>query len=308
MNEFKPLDFGFYNMDCMEGMKQFPDKYFDLAIVDPPYGGAQQLESNNDLNTTNYLMGGGMDWETKPRSRFGGRVDKYEIKATEPVFDKRGRLPAAGRGEKYAKHSYANQTGKNGAHKDYGVERTDGTWAAKDESKIKHWDIAPPTEYFNELARISKNQIIWGGNYFALPPTRCFIVWKKLTISEKFTMAMCEYAWTSFNENAKLFECAPQGSVNEPRFHPTQKPIPLYTWILNNYAKKGDKILDTHVGSASSLIACHKLGFQYVGFELDEDYFKLASARLEAVKSQPSIFELSEHAEQFKQENFIEGI
>ena len=136
-----------------------------------------------------------------------------------------------------------------------------------------HWDIAPSKEYFDELARVSKNQIIWGGNYFDLPPTRCFLVWKKLTISENFSMAMCEYAWTSFNDNAKLFECAPQGKAGDKRFHPTQKPIALYEWIFNRYAKHGDKILDTHLGSGSSRIAAYNAGLDFVGYEIDKEYF-----------------------------------
>lgn len=98
-------------------------------------------------------------------------------------------------------------------------------------------------------------------------------------------MAMAEYAWTSFNSNAKVFEHVPQDNTGQ-RFHPTQKPVALYKWILSNYAKPGDKILDTHVGSASSLIACYDLGFDYVGFEIDEEYYKLASQRLEEVKAQ----------------------
>lgn len=150
---------------------------------------------------------------------------------------------------------------------------------------IRHWDIAPQPEYFNELARVSKNQIIWGGNYFDLPPTRCFLIWRKLTISENFTMAMCEYAWTSFNGNAKWYECPPQGKLGEERIHPTQKPIALYEWILTNYAKPGNKIVDTHAGSASSLIACHRMGYEYVGFEIDQDYFIAANARLEAERA-----------------------
>ena len=97
-------------------------------------------------------------------------------------------------------------------------------------------------------------------------------------------MAMCEYAWTSFNENAKLFEAPSNGQGD--RFHPTQKPINLYKWILNNYAKPGDKILDTHVGSASSLIACYEMGFDYVGFEIDKDYYEMATKRIEMVKAQ----------------------
>lgn len=137
---------------------------------------------------------------------------------------------------------------------------------------------------------MSRNQIIWGGNYFDLPPTRCFIVWRKLTISENFTMAMCEYAWTSFNGNAKWVEFAPQGTAGEKRIHPTQKPIGLYTWLLQHFAKPGDRILDTHVGSASSLIACHRAGLEYVGYELDEVYYKLASERLREEQAQLRLF------------------
>lgn len=153
--------------------------------------------------------------------------------------------------------------------------------------KIIAWDVAPKQEYFNELFRISRNQVIWGGNYFSLPPTRCFLIWRKLTISESFSMAMCEYAWTSFNSNAKWFECAPQDTS---RFHPTQKPIKLYTWILEHYAKDGDKILDTHVGSASSLIACDRMGFDVWGYEIDETYFKLAEERIKRELAQGTLF------------------
>lgn len=235
------LDSGFYNMDCMEGMKQFPDKFFDLAIVDPPYGNAINPSANN-------LRGGQLTGDS--------------------AEDSAGGSPAT-------------------------ICRTGGTWAQKyrqggifDEPDIRHWDKAPAPEYFEELARVSKNQIIWGGNYFDLPPTRCFIVWRKLTISDSFSMAMCEYAWTSFNTNAKVFECAPQGTASEKRFHPTQKPIALYTWILNHYAKPGYKILDTHVGSASSLIACYRAGLEYWGFETHKGYYQKATERLETEKAQ----------------------
>jgi len=229
------LDFGFYNMDCMEGMKQFPDKYFELAIVDPPYGSA-----------------GNEEWDNRERGRFGGLFDRYKI------------------------------------------ERTGGAWAEKYGKKIKTWDIAPDKEYFEELFRVSQHQIIWGGNYFNeyLPSNRNFIVWRKLTISESFTMAMAEYAWTSLPGNAKVFEYVPQGNANDKRFHPTQKPVALYMWLLNKYAKPGDKILDTHVGSASSLIACHKLGFKYVGFEIDPDYYRMANERLESYKNQLNLLDL----------------
>lgn len=123
-----------------------------------------------------------------------------------------------------------------------------------------------------------------------MPPTRCFLIWRKTNIPEKFSMAMCEYAWTSFNDNAKLFEHSSQSDRN--RFHPTQKPIALYKWILTNYAHEGDRILDTHVGSASSLIACEELGFEYTGFEIDEEYYRKSLDRINRHKAQVSIMEL----------------
>lgn len=224
------LDYGFYNMDCMEGMRQFPDKYFDLAIVDPPYGGGSA-----DYDAINQI--------------FGERFNKYRI------------------------------------------SRTGGGWAGKYEDAIAAWDVAPDKAYFEELFRVSKNQIIWGANYFELPPTRCFVVWEKTNIPEKFTMAMCEYAWTSFNDNAKVYKRSSVRDASSGKFHPTEKPIDLYMWLLGNYAKAGDKILDTHVGSASSLIAFHKQHFDFVGFELNKDYYKKAKARLEAEQAQIDIYE-----------------
>ena len=155
--------------------------------------------------------------------------------------------------------------------------------------KIIAWDVAPKQEYFDELFRVSRNQIIWGGNYFTLPATRCFVIWRKLTISESFSMAMAEYAWTSFNDNAKVFEYPPQGKGD--RFHPTQKPVELYKWLINKYAKDGDVILDTHTGSASSLIACRETGHKYVGFEIDPDYYRMAKERLDASEAQANIFD-----------------
>ena len=118
-----------------------------------------------------------------------------------------------------------------------------------------------------------------GGNYFNLPPSRGFLIWRKTNVPENFTLAMAEYGWMSFQTNAKVFSCS--ATNQEDRFHPTQKPVALYKWILANYAKPGDKILDTHVGSASSLIACYDMGFDYVGFEIDEEYYKSAKKRLE---------------------------
>ena len=159
----------------------------------------------------------------------------------------------------------------------------------KKENRIS-WDTAPSEEYFKELFRVSRNQIIWGANYFKMPPTRCFVVWRKLTISEGFSMAMAEYAWTSFKENAKVYECMPQGSTRDRRFHPTQKPVSLYAWLLNNYAKDGDKILDTHFGSCSIGIACHNLGFSLTACEINETYFKKAVERLKQHIRQQKLF------------------
>ena len=157
---------------------------------------------------------------------------------------------------------------------------------------VRHWDIAPPPEYFNELARVSKNQIIWGGNYFDLPPTRCFLIWRKLNIPlEGFSMAPVEYAWTSFNLNAAMCEFfSSGGSGRVERFHPTQKPVDLYTWIFKHYAKPGDRVLDTHLGSGSSRIAAYSLGFDFVGCEIDKTYFDLEEKRFETFTSQQSLF------------------
>jgi site-specific DNA-methyltransferase (adenine-specific) len=202
-----------YNMDCMEGMKQFPDKYFELAIVDPPYG----------------------------IGRFGDRVCKN--------------------------------------------------------AKINTWDIKPSKEYFAELFRVSQNQIIWGANNFELPSTEYFVIWDKYQTVDNFASA--EYAWTNIKMPAKVFRYAIHKEMAERKegggkIHPTQKPVKLYEWLLTNYAKPNDKILDTHVGSASSLIACHRSGFQYIGFEIDEDYFKAATERLDAEKAQMSLFTTDE--------------
>lgn len=216
------LDFGFYNMDCMDGMKQFPDKFFDLAIVDPPYGL-------------------GIDGQKESISKNPKHNRKQHIR--------------------------------------------------------KSWDSSiPDKDYFYELFRVSKNQIIWGANYFVKylnTGTKGWIVWDKG--QHGLTMSDCELAFSSFNCPTRVKIINRVELLNEGTIHPTQKPIKLYEWLLNNYAKPGDKILDTHVGSASSLIACHKLGFEYVGFELDTDYFKTASDRLAAVEAQSSIFDFIEH-------------
>lgn len=226
------LDFGFYNMDCMDGMREFPDKYFELAIVDPPYFSGPEK-----------------------RNYYGRTVSPIGVK-------------------RYYKPS-------------------------------ERWNV-PDENYFEELARVSKNQIVWGCNYFQhiFGPGR--IVWDKCNEGSDFSD--CEIAYCSMHDSVRIFrymwngmfqgKSISQGTVqqgnkklNEKRIHPTQKPIALYDWILSKYAKPGDKILDTHVGSASSLIACYKNGYDYVGFELDPYYFKLAEKRLNEYKAQITLFD-----------------
>lgn len=213
----------YFMLDCVDGMKKFPDKYFDIAIVDPPYADGTIGE-----------------FKRADKSRFGGIFDKYK---------KRGK-------------------------------------------KQINWDVTPSKEYFDELFRVSKQQIIWGGNYFNefLPSNRNFIIWRKLKISEDFSMAMAEYAWTSINGNAKVYQQAPQGTAGKERIHPTQKPIELYEWLVTRYCKETDKILDTHVGSASSLIAFRRLHNQFVGFEIDEEYYQKSIERFEKETAQQQLF------------------
>ncbi len=158
------------------------------------------------------------------------------------------------------------------------VARTGGTWAEKYEKKIAAWDLAPTQEVFDEIFRVSKNQIIWGGNYFNLPPTRCFNVWRKLTIGEQFSMAMCEYAWCSFNSNAKFFEFAPQDPT---RFHPTQKPVALIARQIEEYTEPDAVILDPFSGSGTTAIAAHRLGRRFICIEKDSDYHAASVKRLE---------------------------
>ena len=248
------LDFGYYNMDCMAGMREFPDQYFDLAIVDPPYG----------VGSITYMP-------HKRTKAVGGYLDEYNILVA--TLDVAQRANVKSRLLTQVEH---NGLAK-GAIKGFGDE-----------------NVSPGPEYFKELFRVSKNQIIWGGNYYILPPSRSFVVWRKTTVAESFSMAMCEMAWTSFNDNAKWVELPAQSaSNNETRIHPTQKPVKLYSWLLGLYAKPGDKILDTHVGSGSSLIAFHRGGFPFVGFEIDEAYYKASRERLENEKAQVNMFEVS---------------
>ena len=222
----------YFNEDCLEGMARYPDKHFDLAIIDPPYG----------IN-----------------------VD-----------------------ENMAKNS-CTQYGKAAAPKRKYIS--------------KGWDKkSPPKEYFDELFRVSENQIIWGANHFIElinKNSSCWIVWDK-HINGDF--ADCELAWTSFTSPVRKFDFMWNGMLQkdmknkEHRIHPTQKPVALYKWLLTNYAKEGDLILDTHVGSASSLIACHDLGFDAVGFELDPHYYQLSSERLENHQKQISLFDYLNNA------------
>jgi len=152
----------------------------------------------------------------------------------------------------------------------------------------KQWDNATPNkDYFKELFRVSKNQIIWGGNYFDLPPTQGFFIWDKKQPHD-FSLAMCELAWSSIQKPAKMWSL----SVLKERgkIHPTQKPIELYEWLLINNAKEGDKILDTHLGSGSIAIACHNLGYDLTACELDKDYYDAAMKRIEQHKAQQRLF------------------
>ena len=153
----------------------------------------------------------------------------------------------------------------------------------------------PRAGILQRIVRVSRNQVIWGGNYFTLPPSRCFLVWRKTNIPVKgFSMAPCEYAWTSFFENAKIFEFSSAGSRMEKRFHPTQKPIALYEWVYQQFAKPGDKILDTHLGSGSSRLAAYTMGLDFVGCEIDKEYFKMQEERFENYTAQTSLFHMEE--------------
>ena len=213
------------NEDNMELMARYPDKYFDLAIVDPPYG--------INIQKMNYT-----------------------------------------------------QSTKGGIAK------------RNDYSNITDWDSnVPNKEYFNELFRVSKNQIIWGGNYFELPLTKSWIVWDKKT-EEKYSndFADCEMAWSSFDKPAKVVRYLWSGMLQpnmkdkQKRIHPTEKPYQLYKWILDKYAKQGDKILDTHLGSGSIAIACHDYGYDLTACELDKEYYDKAMERINNHVAQLQMF------------------
>jgi len=162
----------------------------------------------------------------------------------------------------------------------------------------KKWDnLPPPPEYFNEVFRVSKNQIIWGGNCFVLPVSYGWIFWDKM-ISGDVDFSAGELAWTSFDIALKKFTYRIQNAY-EKRIHPTQKPTTLYTWLLNSYAKEGDKILDTHLGSGSSRIAAYDLGFDFYGCEFDKDYYDASCKRFNTHIAQQKLFApANHHAEQ----------
>lgn len=226
--------------DCMIGMKKFQDKYFDLAIVDPPYG----------INATKMQMG------TAPK-----RNEKGQYPGISTATKLKGRLNT---GSGKLKNRILNKS-------------------------LINWDNAIPTkEYFDELFRVSKNQIIWGGNYFDLPPTRCFIIWNKKQPWDNFSQA--EYAWTSFNKPAKLFSYSNRGGNNEDeKIHPTQKPIYLYDYCFKHFATEGMKILDTHLGSGMSRISADKANLNFKGYEINEFYFKKSIEKYELHLSKPML-------------------
>lgn len=214
----------FINADCMDHLKNYPDRHFDLAIVDPVYGGVTK----------------------------GGYMTHNK-----------GQRIGTGKADQKGYHASLWSQQKTGA------------------------------KYFEELLRVSKNQVVWGGNYFAdvLPPSQGWIVWDKQHAAER-SFADCELAWTSFNRATRIFRFMWDGMLQgdmkhkEDRIHPTQKPVALYKWILSKYAKQGDLILDTHVGSGSSLIACDRMGFEYVGYEIDPVYYGKAKERIEEETAQ----------------------
>jgi len=212
-----------YLMDCIEGMKQFPDKIFDLAVVDPPYG-IERFKKCSEADVSRATT-------TKSR-RIAERFQRMETVNNDK----------------------------------------------------------PSDEYWSELFRVSKNQIVWGANNFELPPSEYFLCWNKQQALPNF--ATLEYAWVSMGlkKPAKLFTYSIHKHNQVDKVHPTQKPIPLYDWILQNYAKEGDLILDTHLGSQSSRIAAYKAGLDFVGFEIDREYFDNGNNRFKNFVSQGVLF------------------
>ena len=170
-----------------------------------------------------------------------------------------------------------------------------GLGIARNPVRQKHkkqgWDNKVPDKaYFKELFRVSKNQIIWGGNYFNLPPHKNFIIWDKYQ-PENFTLAMCEMAWTSFDEPAKIFRYSVQREG--ANVHPTQKPVALMKWQIERYTKPGDTIFDPFMGSGTTGVACAQTGRNFIGCEIDPGYFKIAEKRIHDVQQQPNLFEVT---------------
>ncbi len=174
------------------------------------------------------------------------------------------------------------------------------------------WDVSPPKkEYFNELLRVSKNQIIWGGNYFSdmLPSFRCFISWDKTIHGNSY--ADCELAWTSFDRVARYYRENIAQTNKEGRIHPTQKSVKLYEWLISNFSAKGQRIIDTHLGSGSSAIAANKLGFEFVGCEIDSDYYDASCERIENAYRQAKLFSddvMDAYERTNHQANLLEGV
>jgi len=160
-------------------------------------------------------------------------------------------------------------------------------WLRANNGDMKKWEKTPTEKYYKELFRVSKNQIIWGGNYFTnyLEPNNNWLIWYKMNDGVHFSM--CEMAWSSIRKNIKLLHHFNSG---KKKIHPTQKPVKLYEWILMGWAKEGDEILDTHLGSGSSAIACHNLGFDLTACELDSEYYEAAMKRIEQHKAQLKLF------------------
>lgn len=279
----KPFNIA-YHVDCREFMKAIPDKLFDLCCADPPYG-----------DGTDSSQIGNVDRErekhpaVQPIWKSGEPVRAIQGSASSDSTEA-GRK-TRGRNTSSPERHYVNRGGWHGKYLERNGSPDRRDVGGEVRKKIIAWDVAPEKEVFDELFRVSQAQIVWGGNYFSLPPTRCFLIWRKLSISESFSMAMAEYAWTSFNANAKVFECAPQGKPNDPRFHATQKPIDLYRWIYGMFTKPGMTVFDPFLGSGSSRIAAYEAGLNFVGCEIDETYFRKQEERFERMTDNYSLFD-----------------
>jgi len=224
--------------------------------------------------------------------------ENVPLKTETPAFAKHV-LPAVPLSEVYLEDCVTALKRFNDNHFDlaivdppYGLERfkKGGSHVNKHGSENGQWNNEKPTkEYFNELFRVSKNQIIWGANNFELPTSEYFIIWQKSN-AEDFSFAMCEMAWTNCRVPAKVFKKLHISVDDKNKIHPTQKPIELYAWLLDRYAKPNDLILDTHLGSGSSRIAAYKGGFNFVGFEIDKEYYEKQEKRFNDFKSQLRLF------------------